>query len=129
MASYFKEQIVTKFPLDDYVFDVVRQWKDRVSLVDLNPYGPTTDSLLFDWAEEPLQDPADPAAQSPTTNQLSGLKFRYVQENTGIRANPFGRYGVPEDILHLTSGQDPLKMIDLLQLQERRQQQTSDDSD
>ncbi|MPC11226.1 Cell division cycle protein 123 [Portunus trituberculatus] len=33
------------------VFDVYRPAKDRVLLLDFNPFGETTDSLLFSWSE------------------------------------------------------------------------------
>lgn len=55
IISFFKEQIAPKFPLDNYVMDVVRQRKDKIVLVDINPYGITTDSLLFDWNEDLLR--------------------------------------------------------------------------
>jgi len=43
--------------------------------------------------------------------------FHYVNVDSGIQANPLRRYGVPEDVVHLASGQDPYKLIDLLNLQ------------
>lgn len=55
IMSFYKEQVFSKFPLDNYVLDVVRYRKDKVVLVDVNPYGNTTDSLLFDWNEDLLR--------------------------------------------------------------------------
>ena len=43
--------IQDKFPLDNYVFDVIRSKKDKVSLVDFNPFGETTEALFFTWEE------------------------------------------------------------------------------
>ena len=61
ITSFYKEQILPKFPLDSYVMDVYRSKKDSVYLIDFNPYGITTDAILFDWNEEPLtvKDPAE----------------------------------------------------------------------
>ena len=35
ISSFFREQIKDKFPLDSYVLDVVRRWKDKVTLIDV----------------------------------------------------------------------------------------------
>ena len=40
-----------KFALSRFVLDVVRPRKDHVVLVDFNPWGETTDSLMFSWQE------------------------------------------------------------------------------
>ena len=49
ICTFFNEYIVDKFPLRNYVFDVMRPGKDRVKLLDFNPFGETTDGLLFEW--------------------------------------------------------------------------------
>lgn len=115
IGSFFAEQVLPKFPLDDYVMDVVRHCKDKVSLVDINPYGVTTDSLLFDWSEEVLLQGGDVP------------EFRFISEESGIRSNPLRRYCFPEDIVDLTSGEDPFKLIDLLRLQTRSQSGDDDE--
>ena len=35
--------------------DVFRERKDKIVLIDINPYGVTIDSLLFDWNEDLLK--------------------------------------------------------------------------
>merc|ERR1719445_1622186 len=69
IITFFSEHIRGKFPLSDFILDVVRPRKDKVILVDLNPWGETTDTLLFTWnqlSHFPLQSP---------------VQFRYVQES------------------------------------------------
>ena len=39
--------------------DVVRPRKDEVVLVDFNPWGETTDSLMFSWQELSDGNPSD----------------------------------------------------------------------
>lgn len=39
------------FLLPADVFDVYRPAKDHVVLLDFNPFGETTDGLLFTWSE------------------------------------------------------------------------------
>jgi hypothetical protein len=53
LTSFFDEFIGgEKFELGDFVLDVVRLGKDRVKLVDFNPFGEgTTDPVLFTWDE------------------------------------------------------------------------------
>ena len=53
ISSFFEEFIATApFSLSDFVMDVVRFGKDRVKLVDLNPFGEgVTDPVLFTWDE------------------------------------------------------------------------------
>lgn len=63
ITSFYKEQIQSKFPLDNYVVDVFRSKKDSVKLIDFNPFGITTDAILFDWNEEPLTDPTESTAE------------------------------------------------------------------
>lgn len=52
IVSIFKEHIKPKFPLIDYVFDVVRDAKDQVFLLDFAPFNEKyTESLAFEWSE------------------------------------------------------------------------------
>ena len=50
-VTFFKEHIQHKFPSDNFVFDVIRTKKDKVILIDFNPFGETTDPLFFTWDE------------------------------------------------------------------------------
>ena len=52
LVTFFREQIRDKFPLSSYVFDVTRPGKDRVILMDFNPFGNPTDTLLFESWED-----------------------------------------------------------------------------
>jgi hypothetical protein len=47
----YQEYISASFPLPSYTFDVVRLKKDRVRLVDFNPFGEVTDGIFFQWDE------------------------------------------------------------------------------
>ena len=48
---WHQEYIAATFPLPSYTFDVVRWRKDRVRLVDFNPFGEVTDGIFFSWEE------------------------------------------------------------------------------
>ncbi len=58
IVTFHSEHLKSRFALPDYVFDVVRFRKDRVKLVDFNPFGKTTDPILFDWSEIEELDPS-----------------------------------------------------------------------
>lgn len=66
-------------------------------------------------------------ANNSFVDLISTPDFRFITEESGIRTNPLRRYCVPEDIAHLTSGEDPFKLMDLLKL--RPGQPDSSDSD
>ena len=58
IVSFHSEHLKSRFALPNYVFDVVRFRKDRVKLVDFNPFGKTTDPILFSWQEIIELDPS-----------------------------------------------------------------------
>ena len=90
--------------------------KDRVKLVDLNPFGEgVTDPVLFTWDE-----------LSGTVSALSGVEdgevqFRFVETDAGIQPSGLRQFSLPKDIVDLSTGSDPEKLIDFLKLQENRQ--------
>ena len=51
ILTFFSEHIINRFSLSRYVMDVIRPSKDNVLLVDFNPWGDTTDALMFNWEE------------------------------------------------------------------------------
>ncbi|KAF5099232.1 hypothetical protein D0Z00_001735 [Geotrichum galactomycetum] len=61
IEQFFEENLQNTFADPDFVFDVyVPAPYDRVWLVDINPFAPRTDSLLFAWEELLAIDPTDP---------------------------------------------------------------------
>ncbi|KAG9288346.1 hypothetical protein G9A89_021377 [Geosiphon pyriformis] len=52
IVQFFLDNIQHKFSNLNYVFDVyVTRNRERVWLIDFNPFGPMTDSLLYSWDE------------------------------------------------------------------------------
>ena len=82
VLTFFSEHIRSKFPLSRFVMDVVRPSKDYVILVDFNPWGQTTDSLLFSWQELDLM------LQTPHDS----VDFRYIKESSGVMPHPYRHY-------------------------------------
>lgn len=72
-------------------------------LIDFNVYGPPTDGLLFDFDEVdklPLDD--------------SNLEFRWQTDKT-LRSGVFSQYKLPIDLVDISVGNDPEKLMDLIQ--------------
>ena len=52
ILKYFDKTLKDSFPDRDFVFDVyIPEPYDRVRLMDINPWAPRTDPLLFSWLE------------------------------------------------------------------------------
>ena len=118
ITSFFEEFVAAApgLSLQDFVMDVVRFGKDRVKLVDLNPFGEgVTDPVLFTWDE-----------LSGTVSALSGVEdgevqFRFVETDAGIQPSGLRQFSLPKDFVDLSTGSDPEKLIDFLKLQENRE--------
>lgn len=126
VLNFYNRAIKAKFPDNDFVFDVYRKDKGKVHLVDFNPFGVVTDSLLYSWDE--LENSNVPLKGSQDDAVISDLPpFRYITSNQGVQPSPYMRYGLPQDFIDLSTGSDPLKLVDFLQLQ--IQSQNGDSSD
>lgn len=127
ILSFHSNIIKGNFPDKNYCFDVYRHSKGKLLLLDFNPYGPVTDSLLFSW-DELLQDDL---VQEDTELQCQVPEFRCIEDAGGVQPNPYSTYAVPKDFVDISSGQDPEKLMELLKLkieQENRSNNSDDDA-
>ncbi|KAK3881842.1 hypothetical protein Pcinc_013746 [Petrolisthes cinctipes] len=166
IVSFWRENIENRFPLLNYVIDVYRPAKDNVILLDFNPFGETTDGLLFSWKElqgedetrqglnrvieeessessiiEPLGRSLDELnerntmdsnreAYQQSTSSRTATEFRFISDATGVQPRPYMQYSLPVDILDLSTGQDPMKLVDFLQMKIQTEgDDTSDEED
>uniref|UniRef100_A0A8C6PIS0 Translation initiation factor eIF2 assembly protein n=1 Tax=Nothobranchius furzeri TaxID=105023 RepID=A0A8C6PIS0_NOTFU len=95
------------------VFDVYRDSQGRVWLIDLNPFGEVTDSLLFRWDE--LTSGGEAAQQL----QQDGPAFRYTMSEVTVQPSPCLSYRIPRDFVDLSTGEDAYKLIDFLKLNQQ----------
>ncbi|CAG0895924.1 unnamed protein product [Darwinula stevensoni] len=119
IQDFFATVILDKFPLQHYAFDVFRPHMRRVVLLTFRPLDHPTDPILF------TQEELDAAKESMDER----LDFRYIQDNFGVQPKRTHHYGMPLDLIDLTSGNDPHKLIDLLQLRQEADTKESDDDD
>ena len=66
-------------------------------LVDINPFGKTTDSILFDWEE--LKD--NKGLYTPDYGigvyKSDGCQMRYISSQTGVQPYQYSQYSLPID--------------------------------
>ncbi|OWF36397.1 cell division cycle protein 123 homolog [Mizuhopecten yessoensis] len=138
IKAFFYHMVAGKFPSKNYVFDAYRRDKGKLLLIDFNPFGAVTDSLLFSWDElegcigekqqqgqqenNELQGSTDATSSMDTPDDKEPI-FRFVEHPEGVQPHPYSCFGIPEDIKDLTSGEDPYKLMDLLNLKIQQQGQ------
>ncbi|GFU00151.1 cell division cycle protein 123 homolog [Nephila pilipes] len=121
IVNFYQLHIQSKFPCDNYVFDVYRK-KGKVYLIDFNPFGIVCESLLFSWNE------LNSGSVKPNGNNLP--EFRYVNSSCGVRPSTLSHHAVPQDIIDISTGEDSFKLVDLLKLKiEAQNKEYSDDSE
>ncbi|GAA5865730.1 hypothetical protein JCM8547_002759 [Rhodosporidiobolus lusitaniae] len=107
LLAFWENDFRPKAPLQSYAFDVyLTRDNSRVFLVDLNPYSPTTDSLLFDYAElHSLFLSSHTAASSDTSSSLPSLRL-VTSEVQAARSMPrYSHNRYPKDVVELSEGQ------------------------
>uniref|UniRef100_A0AAY4EX87 Translation initiation factor eIF2 assembly protein n=1 Tax=Denticeps clupeoides TaxID=299321 RepID=A0AAY4EX87_9TELE len=114
ILKFFREHIQYKFLDEDFVLDVYQDSQGRVWLIDLNPFGKVTDSLLFTWEELT-------SGNSLTANQ-ERPEFRYTTSEVTVQPSPCLSYRIPRDFVDLSTGEDPYKLIDFLKLKKGQQE-------
>ncbi|XP_018409222.1 PREDICTED: cell division cycle protein 123 homolog isoform X1 [Nanorana parkeri] len=123
ILKFFKKNIQYNFFDEDFVFDMYRDSEGKVWLIDFNPFGEVTDSLLFSWDE--LTKGANPGDEE-NADQDSPT-FRYTTSDVTVQPSPYLSYRLPKDFVDLSTGEDAHKLIDLLKLKQNQQEEDSDD--
>ncbi|XP_061524018.1 cell division cycle protein 123 homolog isoform X1 [Phycodurus eques] len=118
---FFSQHIQYNFLDEDFVLDVYRDSQGRVWLIDLNPFGEVTDSLLFSWEEL--------TSGGEITQQQDGPAFRYTTSEVTVQPSPCLSYRIPRDFVDLSTGEDAYKLIDFLKLQQKSQQEDEEDEE
>ncbi|XP_026778440.3 cell division cycle protein 123 homolog isoform X1 [Pangasianodon hypophthalmus] len=120
IQQFFREHIQHQFPNDDFVLDVYRDSTGRVWLIDFNPFGEVTDSLLFTWEE---------LTSGTNISLQDGPAFRYTTSEVTVQPSPCLSYRIPRDFLDLSTGEDAYKLIDFLKLKKGQQEDEEDGDD
>uniref|UniRef100_A0A665U4X0 Translation initiation factor eIF2 assembly protein n=1 Tax=Echeneis naucrates TaxID=173247 RepID=A0A665U4X0_ECHNA len=125
IQDFFNEHIQYNFLDEDFVFDVYRDSQGRVWLIDLNPFGEVTDSLLFSWEE--LTSGGGTAQQQQ--EYICGPAFRYTTSEVTVQPSPCLSYRIPRDFVDLSTGEDAYKLIDFLKLKKSQQEESEEEEE
>uniref|UniRef100_A0A8C9VAA5 Translation initiation factor eIF2 assembly protein n=1 Tax=Scleropages formosus TaxID=113540 RepID=A0A8C9VAA5_SCLFO len=127
IQEFFTNHIQYKFLDEDFVFDVYRDSQGRVWLIDLNPFGEVTNSLLFTWEELTSGQNLRAEQAEGALSQQDGPLFRYTTSEVTVQPSPCLSYRIPRDFVDLSTGEDAYKLIDFLKLKKNQQQEESDE--
>ena len=119
ILHFYHTFIERKFADADFTFDVWHKSREAIVLLDFNPFGPVTDSLLFSWNE---------LIGWLSRNPSSPCEFRCVMEKD-VKPDPHRWYAVPQDFVHLSTGEDPAKLVDFLNIKIQDANDEESDSD
>uniref|UniRef100_A0A8C6PKI5 Translation initiation factor eIF2 assembly protein n=1 Tax=Nothobranchius furzeri TaxID=105023 RepID=A0A8C6PKI5_NOTFU len=105
IQDFFSQHIQYHFLDEDCELQIYSP-SGRVWLIDLNPFGEVTDSLLFRWDEL-------------TSGGEDGPAFRYTMSEVTVQPSPCLSYRIPRDFVDLSTGEDAYKLIDFLKLNQQ----------
>uniref|UniRef100_A0A672SDM5 Translation initiation factor eIF2 assembly protein n=1 Tax=Sinocyclocheilus grahami TaxID=75366 RepID=A0A672SDM5_SINGR len=111
------------------VLDVYRDSSGRVWLIDFNPFGEVTDSLLFTWEELTFGKYLTASQTQEDATPQDGPAFRYTTSEVTVQPSPCLSYRIPRDFLDLTTGEDAYKLIDFLKLKKGQQEEEESDEE
>ena len=76
--------------------------KSKIKLLDFNPFGVVTDSLLFSW-DELNED-----------NQKLDAEMRLVESELGVHVNTYDIYSRPRETMNIATASDAAEAIEQL---------------
>ncbi|EXJ83725.1 cell division cycle protein 123 [Capronia coronata CBS 617.96] len=121
-------ELLSGFPDDNFVFDVyIPPPHDRVWLIDINPWAPRTDPLLFSWLEI-LQIP------EPEKDTIFDPEFRLVQrddpEAYQFASTKYSAHKLPKEVVDASMAPTEMKnmMEEWKRVMEKQIEEDSDDS-
>ncbi|XP_040824138.1 cell division cycle protein 123 homolog isoform X3 [Ochotona curzoniae] len=106
------------------VFDIYRDSRGKVWLIDFNPFGEVTDSLLFTWEELISGKNLKGDFSEGDSQEQDSPAFRCTTSEVTVQPSPYLSYRLPKDFVDLSTGEDAYKLIDFLKL--KRSQQEDD---
>uniref|UniRef100_A0A8C8FV92 Translation initiation factor eIF2 assembly protein n=1 Tax=Oncorhynchus tshawytscha TaxID=74940 RepID=A0A8C8FV92_ONCTS len=116
IQEFFSQHVQYHFLDEDFVLDVYIDSWGKVWLIDLNPFGEVTDSLLFTWEELTSGNSLSANQEQGDTAQQVSPVFRYTTSDVTVQPSPCLSYRIPRDFVDLSTGEDAYKLIDFLKL-------------
>uniref|UniRef100_A0A8C6DS11 Translation initiation factor eIF2 assembly protein n=1 Tax=Moschus moschiferus TaxID=68415 RepID=A0A8C6DS11_MOSMO len=122
IQDFFKKHIQYKFLDEDFVFDIYRDSRGKVWLIDFNPFGEVTDSLLFTWDELLSGTNLKGDFSEGEALEQDAPAFRCTNSEVTVQPSPYLSYRLPKDFVDLSTGEDAYKLIDFLKLKRNQQE-------
>ncbi|XP_045042128.1 translation initiation factor eIF2 assembly protein isoform X5 [Desmodus rotundus] len=122
IQDFFKKHIQYKFLDEDFVFDIYRDSRGKVWLIDFNPFGEVTDSLLFTWEELISERNLKGDFSEGDALEQDSPAFRCTNSEVTVQPSPYLSYRLPKDFVDLSTGEDAHKLIDFLKLKRNQQE-------
>nr|KAF6386267.1 cell division cycle 123 [Myotis myotis] len=122
IQDFFKKHIQYKFLDEDFVFDIYRDSRGKVWLIDFNPFGEVTDSLLFTWEELISERNLKGDFSEGGALEQDSPAFRCTNSEATVQPSPYLSYRLPKDFVDLSTGEDAHKLIDFLKLKRNQQE-------
>ncbi|XP_028014704.2 cell division cycle protein 123 homolog isoform X3 [Eptesicus fuscus] len=122
IQGFFKKHIQYKFLDEDFVFDIYRDSRGKVWLIDFNPFGEVTDSLLFTWEELISERNLKGDFSEGDALEQDSPAFRCTNSEATVQPSPYLSYRLPKDFVDLSTGEDAHKLIDFLKLKRNQQE-------
>lgn len=120
LGVFFSKYLQETFPDPDYVVDVIREGKGKIILLDCNPWGPVTDSLLYSWEElENIQSEEE-------NKEDEEPDLRCVESDKTVLTNPYNIYSIPKEVVDFTATADANALSDFVKLQIQAQNEETD---
>ncbi|KAL1826242.1 hypothetical protein ACET3Z_004654 [Daucus carota] len=92
IQDFFRDKVILNFKSENYTFDVYVTTSGTVKLLDFNPWGAFTLSLLFDWEK----------LEKTSEEEGNELELRIVESQCGVR--PGLKTAVPYDYIDTSQG-------------------------
>ncbi|XP_008703662.1 cell division cycle protein 123 homolog [Ursus maritimus] len=122
IQDFFRKHIQYKFLDEDFVFDIYRDSRGKVWLIDFNPFGEVTDSLLFTWEELISGRNLKGDFSEGDALEQDSPAFRCTNSEVTVQPSPYLSYRLPKDFVDLSTGEDAHKLIDFLKLKRNQQE-------
>ncbi|KAJ3046013.1 hypothetical protein HDV00_003761 [Rhizophlyctis rosea] len=119
IEHFYDQKLEGKFPDPSFVFDVyINKGNRKVWLLDINPFGPMTDALLFKWEDILTAEVVDPVP----------IRVIGSQYDASTSVNPtYGLNRLPRDAIDLSNGASIDEFADRFQRELMRSQLSDDE--
>ena len=115
IRTFLRDHVLPNFPDKSFVFDVyIPPPHDRVWLIDINPWAPRTDPLLFSWLEMlQMAGPEDGKPDDGTDSEEEYIfepEFRLVErddpEAYQFTATKYSAHKLPKEVVDASTTQE-----------------------